>query len=264
MWTELYVAMKHGNVYLLTVAVILFVSQLVVFERLFSIYFFYSINFRKFINNLKKYLTSKDYDGAIKYCRAHKSSVPKIALNSLEAHDLDPSSVEGVIEEGVLELLPKVEKGINLLPGLATLTLLVGVTGTIDGVWETFKTVDILDTTRKQIILSNGLASSLNSTALGLISATIIMVGHFITSGLALRILAGVNHTSSVLSNLLVPKAPLLLATQDKPAEQAKKDNKDKTTEKKDVEASQNEEQNSPEEPSSDASNNINDEEEII
>lgn len=214
MWTEIAEAIKAGNPYIWTILVFLLVGLSIIFEKYISIVFRYSINSRKFNLNLKKMITSEDYSRAISLCRSYgEIPVPKMALQALEAHDLDPFSTKGAIDESVIELLPRIESRINFLPSLAAVTLLIGTIGTIEGIWTTFHTIDVLDSLGKQVTLTKGLSGSLNPSAMGLIAATIIMAGHSIARSLALSVIAGVHHTASVLHNLLVPRDHVLLSS---------------------------------------------------
>jgi len=139
-------------------------------------------------------------------CRnASKTSLPAIGIRALEAGSLDPSSVRGVIEEETIDFLPKLESRIGILPAFATILLLIGVLGTIDGLWLAFRSVEVLDTTAKQAHLASGIANSLNPTSIGLIFSMIFLVAHQLLKGLALRLTEHIHYGVTVLTNLLAP-----------------------------------------------------------
>ena len=206
MWSELARSFQNGNFYLLLMTGLAFVALLLIFERFIMLQFVYNIDFKRFLNNFRKMVSSEDMDRAMNLCRSvSKTSLPNIALAALEASENDPTTVKGTIEEGTIEFLPKIESRINFMPNIATIILLIGILGTIDSLWDAFHTVDVLDTAKKQASLANGIAASLNPTALGLIICMFILFSHQILKGMANKILEHIHHGVTVLYNLLVP-----------------------------------------------------------
>lgn len=207
MWGELAHSFQSGNAYIITVLIICFVATTILFERMIMLHYVYSLDFNKFIMNLKKMVNAEDLDRAVNLCRsASRSSLPKISLKALEAAQVDPTTVRGTIEEETIAFLPKIESRIAGLPALATLVMLVGVLGTIDSLWAAFHSVDVLDTAKKQASLAQGVAGSLNPTAISLIGSLIILAGHQFVKGIALRLTEKIHHGVTVLHNLLVPQ----------------------------------------------------------
>ncbi len=212
MWGELAIALQSGNIYLWFIAAVSFIATVISFERVIALYFVYSIDFSGFINNLRKMLASKDLDRAMTFCRSvSKTSLPRIALAAVEAKDLDPTTVRGTIEEHTSEFLPRLETRIHFLPTLAILVLLTGLLGTVDALWLAFRSVDVLDSTQKQITLARGMAGALNPTAFGLMASMFILLGYQIAKNMALRLVDELQYGITVLHNLLVPaEQPIL------------------------------------------------------
>jgi biopolymer transport protein ExbB len=206
MWGELASSFASGNLYVISIFVLGFIAAVIMFERLIVLQFSFNINFGKFLTNFRKAVGAEDLERAMSLCKStSKSSLPKIALRALETAETDPSKVRGTIEEETIEFLPRVESRLGILPALATLILLVGILGTIDGVWAAFHSVDVLDTAKKQATLAKGVAASLNPTAMGLLMCMMILFAHQILRGMALRLVERIQHGVAVVSNLLVP-----------------------------------------------------------
>ncbi|MBF0443138.1 MAG: MotA/TolQ/ExbB proton channel family protein [Oligoflexales bacterium] len=169
--------------------------------------FVYNIDFAKFISNIKKIILAEDLDRALSLCKSvSHTSLAKISLKAIEAAETDPTTVKGTIEEETIDFLPKLESRINALPAFATLILLVGILGTIDSLWVSFESIEILDTAEKQARLAKGIASSLNPTSLGLIICMAFIAGYQIAKGMAIRLTEKIHLGVSVLNNLLVPE----------------------------------------------------------
>jgi hypothetical protein len=128
-----------------------------------------------------------------------------IALKALEAAEADPTTVRGAIEEETINFLPRLEARLTLLPAMASLAILAGVLGTLDGIWATFHAVDVLDSAKKQATVAKGLAASLGPAAMGILVAAITIFVHQILKGYALRVIERIHLGVSVLNNLLVP-----------------------------------------------------------
>ncbi len=206
MWSQLAISLQSGNVYLYLILFLGFIGTVIIFERLIMLQVVYSLDFKKFLNNLRRSVQAEDIERAVSICKnASYTSLPAISLKALEAKERDPASVRGAIEEESIDFLPKIEARIGILPALSTLILLVGILGTIDGLWAAFDSVEILDTAEKQVRLSNGIASSLNPTTMGLLMSMIFLTGHQVLRGLALRLTERVHYGVSVLMNLLAP-----------------------------------------------------------
>ena len=178
MWSQLAVSLQNGNAYLILILALGFLGTTIIFERFIMLQFVYYVDFSKFLSNLRRSVQAEDLDRAVSICKnASKTSLPAIGLKALEAAERDASTVRGTIEEETIDFLPKLESRIGILPALSTLILLIGVLGTIDGLWNAFDSIEILDTSEKQARLANGIAQSLNPTTMGLLISMIFLTG---------------------------------------------------------------------------------------
>jgi biopolymer transport protein ExbB len=215
MWEELARSFQSGNIYIILLLVLAFISLAIVIERFIMLQFFFNLNYTKFLKELRSIVVAEDIERAMNLCKqASKTSLPYIALKALQAHENDPKTVKGVLEEDTIEFIPLVENRLSSLPVIATLMMLLGLLGTMDGLWWAFHSIDILDTAKKQASLSTGIAASLHPTTIALMGSMILLSLHQMLKGIAIRILERTNHGVTVLQNLLVPTASTIPQAQ--------------------------------------------------
>ncbi len=207
MWGQLAIGLKSGDIYLYLICALSWLGLTIVIERIITLQFVYNLDFKKFLKNLKKMIQAEDTDRAMSLCKkARRSSLPAITLRALEASEVDPTTVRTTLEEETLEFLPRIEARMALIPAAATATLFIGVLGTMDFLWRAFSSVGVLDTADKQATLSASVSSALVPTTAGLVSCLILLVGHHIVRGLAIRFLDRFHHGITVVTNLVAPQ----------------------------------------------------------
>lgn len=207
MWGQLALSLQAANGYVISILVLGFIAFVLMIERLVMLQFVYNIDFPKFLLNLKKMVSAEDNDRAMTLCKnVSSTSLPRISLRALEAVESDPSRVRGTIEEEAIGFIPNIERRLGALPALSLLIMLIGILGTIDALFGAFQSIDVLDTARKQASLAQGIASSLNPTAMGLIFSMILMAGYYLLKGIAATLTDRMHHGIAVITNLLAPQ----------------------------------------------------------
>jgi biopolymer transport protein ExbB len=205
-FAEIAASFQQGDTYLRVMLFLAFLGLAVIFERIIMLQFVYNLNFRKFLADLKKLLTPEDTSRALSFCKSvSNTSLPQITRRALEAAETDPTTIKGVIEEETIAFLPRIEARVGALMAFSTLILLLGVLGSINSLWQTFHAVGVLDTAQKQASLGGEIASALNPTAFGLLLSILILMGHYLVRGMAIRLTERIHHGVIVINNLLVP-----------------------------------------------------------
>lgn len=206
MWSHLAAHLQSGNPYIISMFILGFIGLIILIERFIMLQFVYGIDFTTFLDSLRKSVQAEDIDRALQICKkTSHTSLPKISLKALDAAERDPSTVKGTIEEETILFLPNLENRLSILPTISTVILLLGILGTIDGLWSAFDSIVILDTAQKQARLSNGIAGSLNPTAAGLFLCMLFLSGNHLLKSMSLKILDQVHYGVTILNNLLVP-----------------------------------------------------------
>ncbi|HEC29895.1 MAG TPA: MotA/TolQ/ExbB proton channel family protein [Gammaproteobacteria bacterium] len=79
--------------------------------------------------------------------------------------------LETALEEGLMEVIPRLEKRTHYLATLANIATLLGLLGTIMGLIAAFTAVSNADPADKASLLSSSISVAMNTTAFGLMSA---------------------------------------------------------------------------------------------
>jgi biopolymer transport protein ExbB/TolQ len=127
------------------------------------------------------------------------------------------SDIEYAMEEGLLEILPNIERRTPYLATFANIATLLGLLGTIIGLIAAFTAVANADPAEKATLLSQSISLAMNTTAFGLMVAIPLLLLHSVLQ----------SKTSSIVESLeiAVVKFLNLMAGEEKTtsAETAKK-----------------------------------------
>ncbi len=128
---------------------------------------------RKLLADLLPILKQGDFQKAYSLTSKKNNAVSRVINNGLAkvktANHRD--DVEMSIEEGMMEIIPRIEKRTHYLATFANIATLLGLLGTIIGLINAFKAVAEADPSQKAQILSESISVAMNTTAFGLMVA---------------------------------------------------------------------------------------------
>lgn len=84
--------------------------------------------------------------------------------------------IEMAMEEGLMEIIPRLEKRTHYLAMFANIATLLGLLGTITGLIKAFTAVAQVDPSLKAEILSSSISVAMNTTAFGLAAAIPLII----------------------------------------------------------------------------------------
>ncbi len=105
------------------------------------------------------------------------SPVGHVLSAGLAARHADRQTQESVLQEAILNQLPKVERGMAVLAVLGAVAPLLGLLGTVTGMIDTFRVITLYGTGDPKL-MSGGISEALVTTMLGLSVAIPIMLLH--------------------------------------------------------------------------------------
>jgi biopolymer transport protein ExbB len=159
-----------------------------------------------FMNELQRYILSNDIQGAIRVCSGSTAALAKVLKSGLKRANQSIDQIQNALDATALEVIPKVERNLNLLPLVANISTLLGLLGTIQGLIMSFKAVASADPQQKAQILSEGISTAMNTTALGLLAAISLMVIHAWLNKRSDKIVGEIDEFSVKLMDLIGAK----------------------------------------------------------
>ena len=133
---------------------------------------------------------------------AHLSKMLVYALTHLMA-GRRADDVERMLEEGLMELIPRLEKRTPYLAIFANIATLLGLLGTILGLIAAFSAVANADPAEKANMLSSSISVAMNTTAFGLIAAIPLLLLHAMISSKTSEIIDSMDMATVKLTNLI-------------------------------------------------------------
>ncbi len=102
-----------------------------------------------------------------------ETAIGRILSNGISQSRMDPtrSEVEIATDEGLMEVLPAIEKRTHYLATFSNLAVLLGLLGTVIGLITAFAALGNADPAEKADMLSAGISEAMSCTAFGLLVA---------------------------------------------------------------------------------------------
>ncbi|HEX9934361.1 MAG TPA: MotA/TolQ/ExbB proton channel family protein [bacterium] len=147
-----------------------------------------------FLRNISQHVKNEDIDKAIAACDNQRGSAASVLRAGFERYKVLKSSgthknpketmeeIQHAIEEAMMLEVPLLEKNLVAISTIASISVLVGLTGTVLGMIRSFRALAHAGTT-DAVALSQGISEALVNTAGGLICAImgIIAYNYFVT-----------------------------------------------------------------------------------
>jgi biopolymer transport protein ExbB len=143
-------------------------------------------------------LTRGEFDEAREITGKDNSTVSQL-LNmglSLQGAVRRRDDIEIAMEEGMMEIIPQLEKRTSYVALSANIATLLGLLGTIMGLIQAFTAVANANPAEKADLLSASISVAMNTTAFGLIVAIPLLVTHSVLSQKTGQIVASLEMAS--------------------------------------------------------------------
>jgi len=182
-------------------------------ERFHYIYVRSNIDSRRFMGQVRKLVAAKEYKRAISLCSSVKDkALPRIVLMGLlrasKLSSPDFKTLQNAIDEGTLEIIPKLQARTSYLAMIGNISTLIGLMGTIYGLILAFKSVSLpgIDVAEKSTLLAQGISVAMNTTLTGLAIAIPAIIFYTIIHNKTNQIIDEIDEHTVKLINLITEK----------------------------------------------------------
>lgn len=209
---------QDGGPFMYPIAVVLGIGCAISLERYFYLMNQMRINRRDF-DRILPLLKQRRQRELADVTKKSSSAMARIIADGLNRRTSSRrrSDIEYAMEEGLLEILPNIERRTPYLATFANIATLLGLLGTIIGLIAAFTAVANADPAEKATLLSQSISLAMNTTAFGLMVAIPLLLLHSVLQ----------SKTSSIVESLeiAVVKFLNLMDGDDRttPAEAGKK-----------------------------------------
>ena len=199
---------EGGPLVMSSIFLVLMISLVIVIERTYRYWREYDLsNTVRFIAALQKLVMNDSIEAAIRNCKSLRPKLlPSVLVEGLKKANDTPEEIENAMEHACLEVLPRVNRGINFLGTAANLATLLGLLGTIFGLIRAFAGAAQASGAEKQALLAEGIAEALTATSLGLSTALFCILAHGLLSMKQSAIMSHIDHGVAKLNDLLVTR----------------------------------------------------------
>lgn len=194
--------LQYGGPVLWLQAALAFFSVVFVVERL--LYFHgVRINTADFILGIANHVRRKAFAEAIHEASRAPGPVSRVAHSVLIRHHLPRTDLRDVAEEAVCIEVPRIEKNLRALLGIALIAPLAGLLGTVLGLIDVFMEINEQSGHATHAGMAGGIFESLVTTAAGLTVATGTYVFYLSMLGKGKRLLHRLERTGIEVVNLI-------------------------------------------------------------
>jgi biopolymer transport protein ExbB len=219
MYTTVISFFQQGGPFMYPIAVVLGVGFAIALERFFYLMNQMRVNRRDFEKILPLLKQHRQREIA-EVTRKSKSAMARIIADGMNRRSSSRrrSDIEYAMEEGLLEILPNIERRTPYLATFANIATLLGLLGTIIGLIAAFTAVANADPAEKATLLSQSISIAMNTTAFGLMVAIPLLLLHSVLQSKTAAIVESLEIAVVKFLNLMDGDERVTAAAGQKPA----------------------------------------------
>lgn len=171
-YTSIVSFFQEGGLFMYPIMLVLAVGMAVAAERYIFLSHSKMVN-RRIWDEIMPVLRNGKYQQAMSITAKSDAAISKILNYGLSRikNARRREDIEAAMEEGLMEMVPRLEKRTPYLAAFANIATLLGLLGTIIGLIQAFTAVAKADPAAKAELLSSSISVAMNTTAFGLMVA---------------------------------------------------------------------------------------------
>jgi biopolymer transport protein ExbB len=200
---------QEGGMFMYPIMLVFALGLAIAIERYIYLTVSKNTNLRTW-NKLQPLLNRGDYQQVAQQISHSKSAIGKILGHGLERIRANRrrDDIETAMEEGLMEIVPRLERRTHYLATFANIATLLGLLGTIMGLIQAFTAVSNADPSVKADLLSSSISVAMNTTAFGLIVAIPLLLVYTVLQTKTTEIVDSLEMASVKFLNTITARAP--------------------------------------------------------
>ena len=168
-----------GGAFMLPILLVGAIAAAITIERYITLAKTSAANQRTW-GRIEPLIASGDFEKARDLASKDESAIARVLSMglALEGAVRRRDDVEKAMQEGMMEIVPQLEKRTHYLATAANVATLLGLLGTVRGLIHAFAAVATVNPAEKANLLSASISEAMNCTAFGLMTAVPILVLH--------------------------------------------------------------------------------------
>lgn len=170
---------RDGGIWMYPILIVGAIGSAIVVERFAKLFLVRTAN-RRMWDQLHPVLVAGDFEQARQLTENDKSTISELLSLGLARQGTvrRREDIEIAMEEGMMEIIPQLEKRTGYIALFSNIATLLGLLGTILGLIDAFNAVANANPAEKADLLSASISVAMNTTALGLLVAIPLLVAH--------------------------------------------------------------------------------------
>lgn len=170
-----------GGIMMWPLLVCSILSGAIIIQRFYS-YHKAKCDVNDLMDRIRNFIYKNELDKSAMLCEKTPGPVAFVLSAGLKQTDHGRAAMEEAMEEAGLHEIPRLEKYLSTLSTIASVSTLLGFTGTVMGMIHAFNAIAAANVTTPQIVAS-GVSEALITTAYGLFIAipTVVAYNYFIS-----------------------------------------------------------------------------------
>ena len=166
-------------------------------------------NNTKMWDQLMPLVKNGDYQQAMTLSNRSKSDISKVLMYGLSRIKgaRRREDIETAMEEGLMEITPRLEKRTHYLSMFANIATLLGLLGTVSGLIQAFTAVAQANPSEKAELLSASISIAMNATAFGLTTAIPLLLAYTILQTKTTELVDSLEMASVKFINMIMERA---------------------------------------------------------
>jgi biopolymer transport protein ExbB/TolQ len=203
---------QDGASYMWLIALMGVFAISIMIERTYFIFVRSNVDAPKFMAEIRKLVAGGNLKKAVALCETAKDkALPAVVLAGLkralekEGGPLDFRAIQNAVDEGTLEIIPKLTERSGYLAMLGNVATLLGLMGTVYGLIIAFAAVGnpAIPEDKKSLLLADGISAAMQTTIFGLTVAIPSIVVYTIITTKTTKIIDEMDEHMVKLINLM-------------------------------------------------------------